>query len=163
MTKPFFDKSPLEKSATSGDSAVGEAKSVGAKPSLRLRVIRHVVVPLVVLWALGTAAALGVANHFAGRAFDRSLLDDAYAVAANVRMSAEGPIVNLSPTEMTALLFDQSESMYFAVLLPNGVLLSGHPGLRPQPLAEETTFVFADIGFQNRELRSVSLRRYEPT
>ena len=163
VTKPLFDKSPLQKSATSGDSAVREAKSVGVKPSLRLRVIRHVVVPLVVLWALGTAAALGVANHFAGRAFDRSLLDDAYAVAANVRMSAQGPIVNLSPTEMTALLFDQSESMYFAVLLPNGVLLSGHPGLRPQPLAEETTFVFADIGFQNRELRSVSLRRYEPT
>ena len=163
MTKPFFNKSPLEKSATPGSSAVREAKSVGAKPSLRLRVIRHVVVPLVVLWALGTAVALGVANHFAGRAFDRSLLDDAYAVAANVRMSSQVPIVNLTPTEMTSLLFDQSESIYFAVLLPSGVLLSGHPGLRPQPLAEETAFAFADIGFQNRELRSVSLRRYEPT
>ena len=54
------------------------------KPSLRSRVIKHVVLPLVVLWALGTAVALGVANYFAGQAFDRSLLDDAYAVAANV-------------------------------------------------------------------------------
>lgn len=134
-----------------------------AKPSLRRRVIRHVVVPLVVLWALGTAVALGVASHFAGRAFDRALLDDAYAVAANVRMSGQGPILNLSPTEMTALLFDQSESMYFAVLLPNGTLMAGHPGLKAQPLAEQTTFAFADIGFQNRELRSVSLHRYEPT
>ena len=161
--KLFFNKSPSEKSATPGSNAIREAKSVGAKPSLRLRVIRHVVVPLVVLWALGTAVALSVANHFAGRAFDRALLDDAYAVAANVRMSSQGPIVNLTPTEMTSLLFDQSESIYFAVLLPSGVLLSGHPGLRPQPLAEETAFAFADIGFQNRELRSVSLRRYEPT
>ena len=133
------------------------------KPSLRTRVVRHVVVPLVVLWALGTAVALGVASYFAGRAFDRSLLDDAYAVAANVRVDSTGPVLNLSTSEMTALLFDQSESVFFAVLLPTGALLAGHPGLKAQPLANETAFVFADIGFQNRELRSVSLRRLEPT
>ncbi len=133
------------------------------KPSLRTRVVRHVVVPLVVLWALGTAVALGVASYFAGRAFDRSLLDDAYAVAANVRVASTGPALNLSTTEMTALLFDQTESVYFAVLLPDGTLLAGHPGLRPQLLAPDNAFAFADIGFQNRELRSVSLRRSEPT
>jgi two-component system sensor histidine kinase TctE len=133
------------------------------KPSLRSRVIKHVVLPLVVLWALGTATALGVANYFAGQAFDRALLDDAYAVAANVRMDSTGPVLNLSPSEMRALLFDQSEAMYFAVLLPNGTLLSGHAGLRAPPLPQETTSAFADIGFQNRALRSVSLRRYEPT
>jgi two-component system, OmpR family, sensor histidine kinase TctE len=133
------------------------------KPSLRSRVIRHVVLPLVVLWALGTAVALGVANYFAGQAFDRSLLDDAYAVAANVRVDSSGPVLNLSPSEMSTLLFDQSESMYFAVLLPNGALVSGHAGLRPPPLPEETAFGFADIAFQNQSLRSVSLRRYEPT
>ena len=133
------------------------------KPSLRSRVIRHVVLPLVVLWALGTAVALGVANYFAGQAFDRSLLDDAYAVAANVRVDSTGPVLNLSPTEMSALLFDQSESMYFAVLLPNGALLAGHAGLRAPPLPQETASAFADVVFQNRVLRSVSLRRYEPT
>ena len=131
------------------------------KPSLRSRVIKHVVLPLVVLWALGTAVALGVANYFAGQAFDRSLLDDAYTVAANVRMGSTGPVLNLSQPEMSALLFDQSESMYFAVLLPSGALLAGHAGLRPPPLTE-TAYSFADINFQNRELRSVSLRRYEP-
>ena len=133
------------------------------KPSLRSRVIKHVVLPLVVLWALGTAVALSVANYFAGQAFDRSLLDDAYAVAANVRLDSQGPVLNLSPPEMSALLFDQSESMYFAVLLPSGALLSGHAGLRPPPMPEETAFSFTDIVFQNRALRSVSLRRYEPT
>ena len=132
------------------------------KPSLRSRVIKHVVLPLVVLWALGTAVAVGVANYFAGQAFDRSLLDDAYTVAANVRMGSAGPALNLSPPEMTALLFDQSESMYFAVLLSNGVLLAGHAGLRPPPLVE-TAYRFANINFQNRTLRSVSLQRYEPT
>ncbi len=133
------------------------------KQSLRSRVIKHVVLPLVVLWALGTTVALGVANYFAGQAFDRSLLDDAYAVAANVRMDSTGPVLNLSPPEMSALLFDQTESMYFAVLLPSGALLAGHAGLRPPPLTGETAFAFADINFQNRALHSVSLHRYEPT
>ena len=165
MTKRHFsDGPPLKKSAPSGGSLLRETTSVGAtKPSLRSRVIKHVVVPLVVLWALGTAVALGVANYFASQAFDRSLLDDAYAVAANVRMDSKGPALNLSPPEMSALLFDQSESMYFAVLLPNGALLAGHAGLRPPPLPKETAFGFAHITYQNRALRSVSLRRYEPT
>lgn len=132
------------------------------KPSLRSRVIKHVVLPLVVLWALGTAVALGVASYFTGRAFDRSLLDDAYAIAANVRVEGAGPVLNLSPSEMSALLFDQSESMYFAVLLPSGALVAGHAGLRSLPMPEETASAFADIVFQNRALRSVSLRRTEP-
>lgn len=165
MTKRHFsDGPPLRKSAPPVGSLLREAASVGAtKPSLRSRVIKHVVVPLVVLWALGTAVALGVANYFAGQAFDRALLDDAYVVAANVRMDSTGPVLNLSPSEMRALLFDQSESMYFAVLLPNGALLAGHAGLKPPPLPKETAFGFADITFQNRALHSVSLHRYEPT
>ena len=152
-----------DKSAPLGGSLPGEAASVGAKPSLRSRLVRHVVLPLVLTWALGTAVALSVANYFAGQAFDRSLLDDAYAVAANVRVEASKAVLNLSPPEMSALLFDQSESVYFAVLLPSGELVAGHAGLRPTALPEEAPYGFADIRFQGRELRAVSLRRFEPT
>ena len=144
--------SPDQPAATSG----------ATKPSLRSRLVRHVVVPLVLTWGLGTAVALSVANYFAGRAFDRSLLDDAYAVAANVRVDASGPTLNLSTTEMVALLFDQSESVYFAVLLPNGVLVAGHAGLHAPDLPEEAPYGFGDIRFLGRELRVVSLRRSEP-
>ena len=133
------------------------------KPSLRSRIARHVVLPLILMWGLGTAVALSVANHFAGQAFDRALLDDAYAVAANVRSGANGPSLNLSPRELGALLFDQSESMYFAVLLPDGALVAGHAGLRPPPLPDNASYAFADIRFQGRELRASSLRRGEPT
>ena len=132
------------------------------KPSLRSRLTRRVVLPLVLTWALGTAVALSVANHFAGQAFDRALLDDAYSIAANVRMGVGGLALNLSPPEVGALLFDQSESVYFAVLLPGGALVAGHAGLRAPPLPEEAGYGFADIRFQGRELRAVSLRRSEP-
>lgn len=132
------------------------------KPSLRSRLTRHVVLPLVLMWALGTAVALSVASYFTGQAFDRSMLDDAYAVAANVRASAEGPALSLSPRELGALLFDQSESNYFAVLRPDGELVAGHAGLRPPPLAAEASHGFSEIQFQGRQLRVVSLRRTDP-
>ena len=144
------------------NSTFGVGRVAGKKPSLRSRVALHVVLPLVVMWALGTAVALAVANYFAGQAFDRSLLDDAYAVAANVRMGDSGPVLNLSPREMGSLLFDQSESVYFAVFKPDGALVAGHAGLRPLPLQGEALFGFADITFQGRDLRAVSLRRGEP-
>lgn len=132
------------------------------KPSLRSRVTRHVVLPLVLMWALGTAVALSVANYFAGQAFDRALLDDAYALAANIRTGPAGPQLNLSPPEMGALLFDQSESMYFAVLQPDGELVAGHAGLHPPLLADAVSYGFADISYLGRELRTISLRRGEP-
>ncbi len=135
----------------------------GGKPSLRSRLTRHVVLPLVVMWALGTAVALSVANYFTGQAFDRSLLDDAYAVAANVRADANGPVLNLTPSEMGALLFDQSESNYFAVLRPDGQLVAGHAGLRPPPLPNEAIYGFSDIQFLGRALRVASIHRTAPT
>ena len=145
------------------NSTFGIGGVAGKKPSLRSRVALHVVLPLVVMWALGTAVALSVANYFAGQAFDRSLLDDAYAVAANVRMGDSGPVLSLSPREMGSLLFDQSESVYFAVFNPDGALVAGHAGLRPLPLQGEALFGFTDITFQGRDLRAVSLRQSEPT
>ena len=42
----------------------------------------RVLVPLAVTWLIGSAVAIGVATAFTSRAFDRALLDDAYAIAA---------------------------------------------------------------------------------
>jgi two-component system sensor histidine kinase TctE len=132
------------------------------KPSLRSRVTWHVVLPLVLTWAVGTAGVLFVANYFAGQAFDRALLDDAYAVAASVRKGPTGPVLLLSQPEMSALLFDQSESIYFSLLLADGALLAGHAGLRVPPLSDELPYGFSDIRYQGRDLRAVTLRRSEP-
>ena len=49
------------------------------KPSLRNKLMRHVLVPLAIVWLIGTLLSAGIANYFAQKAFDRSLLDDAYA------------------------------------------------------------------------------------
>jgi two-component system sensor histidine kinase TctE len=133
-----------------------------SRPSLRTRLARRVVLPLVLTWAVGSAVALGVANHFAGQAFDRALLDDAYALAAKVQAAPDGPVLRLSPGEMGTVLFDRSESNFFAVFTPDGRRLAGQGGLRPPHMPESSTYRFDDLVFQDRKLRSASLRRSEP-
>ena len=133
------------------------------RPSLRTRLAQHVLVPLVITWAAGTAVTLAMASYFAGQAFDRALLDDAYALAAHVTLGPVGkPGLNLSIDDMGTILFDQSESMFFAVYGDEGQFVGGHAGLRPPALPANVTSQFSDIFFQGRAMRSVSLRRTEP-
>ena len=74
-----------------GQPAAEPAPAAGPlRPSLRARLLRDVMVPLALVWAAGTAVVLGVASFFAQQAYDRSLLDDAYMMAANVRQSGRG-------------------------------------------------------------------------
>lgn len=132
------------------------------KRSLRVRLVSHVMLPLALTWLLGTAVTVGVAHFFAQKAFDRALLDDAYAVASQVK-SVNGLLaLDLSPSEMDTLLFDQSERVFFAVMRPDGSVLAGHPGLRaPRPEGEARSR-FSDIVYRGQELRAVVLRRSEP-
>lgn len=133
-------------------------------PSLRARLLRHVILPLAVTWLLGTLLALGVARYFTQQAFDRALLDDAYAVASHVRHAEDGGLtLGLTSAEMGTLLFDQNESLFFAVYQQDGRLLAGHPGLRLPPLPETHPPHFTEQSFQNHVLRAVVLARKQPT
>lgn len=136
-----------------------------SKPSLRNRLLRHVLVPLAATWLVGAALAVGIAAYFAQQAFDRSLLDDAYLVASHVRLSPDGAgalDLSLSAKEMSTVLFDQSESLYFAVLSPTGNLLAGHAGLRPEQFGEAAKPQFASMEYQGRVLRTVTIHRQQP-
>jgi two-component system sensor histidine kinase TctE len=136
------------------------------KPSLRNRLLRHVLIPLAVTWLVGATLVVGIASYFAQQAFDRALLDDAYLVASHVRRandaSGGGLDLSLSAQEMSTVLFDQSETLYFAVLRPDGSLLAGHPGLRPEGLQENLKPVFGPLDYQGRTLRSVTVHRQQP-
>ena len=56
-----------------------------SRPSLRTRLLRHILAPLAGTWLLGSAIMLGMAMYFTQQAFDRSLVDDAYLVASHVQ------------------------------------------------------------------------------
>ena len=147
------------------------APSVGARlPSLRARLVSHVLLPLALTWLLGTAVTVGVAYYFAQAAFDRALLDDAYALASRVKLqsptkaqdAAPELTLELSNNEMSAVLFDRSEAIYFAVLRPDGSVLAGHPGLRvPRPQGKAQSR-FSEIVYQGKSLRSVVVLLRQP-
>ncbi|RCX09674.1 two-component system sensor histidine kinase TctE [Extensimonas vulgaris] len=126
-------------------------------PSLRTRLLRHVLAPLALTWLVGTAISVLVANGFVQRAFDRSILDDAYAVAANVRAANGRLEFALTSREVQAVLFDQVETVYFAVLRPDGTMLAGNANLPvPAPQAGEE-YRFSDVSYQGHALRAVRL------
>ncbi|WP_408598676.1 sensor histidine kinase [Limnohabitans sp.] len=141
------------------------AERLTAKPSLRNRLLRHVLLPLALTWLLGSVLVVGIASYFTQQAFDRALLDDAYLVASHVRRNADagsgGVELSLSAQEMSTVLFDQSESLFFAVLRPDGSLVAGHAGLSGKPESAGQP-VFGALDYQNRSLRSVTIRREQP-
>ena len=131
-------------------------------PSLRTRLLRHVLGPLALTWLVGTVASALLANSFTQRAFDRSLLDDAYAIAANVREGPDGLEFPLSSREVKAVLFDQVETVYFAVLRKDGTLLAGNASLPAPPPHEGQVYRFSDMRFHGRALRAVRLQLATP-
>ena len=137
------------------------------KSSIRQRIMSHVIWPLGLVWLLGTLLSAGIANHFVQQAFDRSLLDDAYLVASHVRLrSGQGAEleINMSAAEINGLLFDQSESVAFAVFREDGSFLAGHPGLRTTVAVPDSAspFAFDNVAFQGRNMRAVLLRQSQP-
>lgn len=127
-------------------------------PSLRIRMLRHVMLPLVLIWLAGTAATLGVASHFTEQAFDRALLDDAYSIASHVRPNPDGEVdLQLTAGELTAALFDQAEAVHFAVLRPDGSRLAGAE-LPPIPLEPREPWRYDEFVVGGQHVRAVALR-----
>jgi two-component system sensor histidine kinase TctE len=131
--------------------------------SLLQRLLRRVIVPLALTWLIGTLLAFAVARFFTQQAFDRALLDDAYAVASHVRQTETGGLtLGLTANEMGTLLFDQSERLYFAVFSNDDRFLAGHAGLQMPQLDDLKNFTFTEMEFNNKTLRAVVLMRQVP-
>ncbi|MDM0014259.1 sensor histidine kinase N-terminal domain-containing protein [Variovorax sp. J22P168] len=129
-----------------------------AAPSLTARVARRVLLPLGLTWLVGTALALVVASYFTEQAFDRAMLDDAYLVSANVRAGERGIELLLTPRDLSNVLFDQSETVFFAVLRPDGSLLAGDAGLDAPAPVDGARHRFSRIEYRGQPLRAVVLK-----
>jgi two-component system sensor histidine kinase TctE len=131
-------------------------------PTLRQRLLRTVLLPLAITWVAGTVVSLSVAQVFSQRAFDRSLLDDAYLLETHVRLEDGRLQLNLTPHEVNTVLFDQAETMYFSVRGPDGTLLAGEPDLWGRAQERPGAFQVQDVAFAGRILRAVTLHSKSP-
>jgi two-component system, OmpR family, sensor histidine kinase TctE len=119
--------------------------------------------PLALTWLAGSVVALGIASFFTQQAFDRSLLDDAYLVATHVKQVDGQLELSLTQREVGTVLFDQVETIFFAIVRPDGTLVAGVPDLPVPAMASEgAAFQFTDLNYGGRPLRAVTLRRDEP-
>ncbi len=135
--------------------------------TLRQRLLQHVLTPLFIVWCLGTAITVGLAYYFTLKAFDRALLDDAFALSAQVRLQNGDPTLALSPPELASLLFDKSDQAFFAVQRRDGTLIAGHDGLIAAaiqqqelvgaPRTNDTPYAFADTVHLGSPVRTVTL------
>jgi two-component system sensor histidine kinase TctE len=132
------------------------------KASLRARMLWRVLLPLALTWLAGTAVIVAVAYVFTRQAFDRSLVDDAYAIAANVSRRDGALTLNLSSRELHGILFDRSEHVYFAVLRHDGSLVAGDDELRADIPDASTLLEVSDLRHRGMDLRMATVRREEP-
>jgi two-component system sensor histidine kinase TctE len=136
--------------------------SSSSKPPLRRRLLRHVLGPLLLTWALGSLLALWVASYFTQRAFDRSMLDDALLLARHLEVGAQGLQLNMSSEDLGTVLYDQSERVFYAVHDGGGRLIVGSPGLLPAALPSGAELQYLDEDFRGRAVRTLVLRRDAP-
>jgi two-component system sensor histidine kinase TctE len=124
--------------------------------------LQRVLLPLALTWLLGSGVGLAVTYIYTRKAFDRSLLDDAYAIAANVALQEDTLVFNLSAREVGVALFDQEERVFFSVLRADGSLLAGQGGLRDEFASPSEAPVFEQRHYRGLELRMVTLWRDQP-
>lgn len=94
-------------------------------PSLR----RQLLQPLLWVWALGMAIAVGgallLARTAANAAFDRGLQDEASALAAKVVWSDRGPLLDVSRQAMEVDGWDSADRNVFAMVDADAYVLAG--------------------------------------
>ncbi len=137
------------------------------RPSLTSQLLKSLYVPLFFTWIIGTLVVVVVASYFTEQAYDRALLDDAYSVASHVKLNAakstEQLEIDLSANEMTTLLFDQSEIIYFQILNVDGSMIAGHPGFNATLPARGSAPKFSNLEFQDKNFRTVAIYRTQPS
>jgi two-component system sensor histidine kinase TctE len=102
-------------------------------PSLAQRLL----LPLLWAWLVGITAASGgaylLAGNAANSAFDRSLQDEASALAAKVTWSDRGPLLDVSRQTMELLTWDRENRNGFVMVDADGTPLAGDARLPVPP------------------------------
>jgi two-component system sensor histidine kinase TctE len=133
------------------------AARVATHRSLRSRLLWRVLLPLAATWSIGSAVAFSLSWVLAGRSFDRALLDDAYAIAANVGERDGVLALKMSPRELDNVLFDREEKEYFSVNERSGRVLASNADLSSIPARAMRSGSFADANLQGEVLRVAAL------
>jgi two-component system, OmpR family, sensor histidine kinase TctE len=104
--------------------------------TLRGQLLFWLLIPLLLLWLVSGIISYFIALNFANVAYDRSLLDNAQALAQQVRAVNGKITVNLPLAAKEILQSDEHDKIYYAVRGPAGEFIIGNTGL-PSPPVEQ--------------------------
>ncbi len=132
--------------------------AVSRPASIRQRLLLFLV-PSLLLLILGAAAlTYYVALRVATFAYDRSLLDPALDIAANVTIEAGAPHLALLKQAQEALLYDHEDTLVFQIREPGGALVAGDPSLNSPPALAPGGLSFFDSEYRGQRVRVAALR-----
>ena len=102
---------------------------------MRATLLRWLLLPLLLIAPLGAALQYTLMLRLAAEAFDQALADTVIAAANFVRSDDSGAIrFEMSTQTERSIRTDQFDTVYYAVLAPDGGLLAGDVALAAPPL-----------------------------
>ncbi|HSC97950.1 MAG TPA: sensor histidine kinase [Casimicrobiaceae bacterium] len=108
---------------------------ISRRTSVRRRLLLFLIPSLMLLVVGAAALTYFVALHVATYAYDRSLLDPALDIAANITTDVDGTRLAMQEQAQQALLYDHEDIVVFQVRTPAGDVVVGDRDLaRPPPL-----------------------------
>jgi two-component system sensor histidine kinase TctE len=126
--------------------------------SIRRRLLLFLIPSLSILVVGASAATYFVALHVATSAYDRSLLDPALDMAANVTVDANGPRLVMLEQAQQALLYDSEDTVVFQVRAPDGAVVAGDEGLGMPPSLARGERKFFNGRYAGQPVRVAAVR-----
>jgi two-component system, OmpR family, sensor histidine kinase TctE len=126
--------------------------------SIRRRLLLFLIPSLLLLIIGAAALAYYVGLRVATSAYDRSLLDPALDMAANVQMEASGPRLAMLDQAQEALLYDTEDTLVFQIRAPGGALVAGDEDLPPPPDLVPGGRAFFDSRYRGEPVRVAEVR-----
>jgi len=126
--------------------------------SIRRRLLLYLIPALLLLVVSAAALTYFVALHVATYAYDRSLLDPALDIAANVTTDANGTRLTMQEQAQQALLFDHEDTVIFQVRSPAGAIVIGDEDLDGPPDVRPGERVFFDGRYRGEPVRIAAVR-----
>ena len=122
--------------------------------SLRQLLLGWLLPPLVTLLVVGAIAAYLITLSAATQAYDRALLDEALAIAKQVKIENGQTVLDLPPIAQQVLLTDKFDRIYYLVQGPNGEFVAGHKGLPlPEKNPVEDNWIYYDGYYYGERVR----------
>ena len=134
------------------------ANRVRQPGSIRRRLLLFLIPSLLLLIIGAAMLAYYVGLRVATSAYDRSLLDPALDMAANVKMEAGGPRLAMLDQAQEALLYDHEDTLVFQIRTPGGALVAGDEGLPPSPHLAPGARTFFDSRYHGEPVRVAAVR-----